>query len=164
LKTQTFTYPGFMSKEAQEFFSDKAFREAHPNVEGASGTFIKLSTGETHLPSKGETFVKDKNGEISLGSDEGIIEVQTNLKPLIPEMKREYFRYMLVDLPDELRKKQYPESVVEVIEWLEKETNAEFVQFFDLVTGRPGYGEMIARGDSPNPNFFLMRRNVMLMK
>lgn len=153
-----------MSLEAQEFFADKALREAHPNVEGASGTFIKLSTGETHLPSKGETFVKYGNGEISLGSDEGIIEVQSTSASSISEMTREYFRYMLSDLPDELRKKQYPESVVEVISWLEKETNAEFVQFFDLVTGRPGYGEMIARGDSPNPNFFLMRRNVTVMK
>jgi hypothetical protein len=61
-----FTYPGYMSKEAQDFFKDNSFEEPHPNVEGVSGTFVYLSDGTTHLPSKGETFVKDEHGKIKL--------------------------------------------------------------------------------------------------
>lgn len=56
---QEFKFPGYMSSEAQEFFKGNSFEEAHPNVRGVSGTFVKLKDGSTHLPFRNEVFIKD---------------------------------------------------------------------------------------------------------
>lgn len=55
-----FTYPGYMSQEAQEFFEDHIIREERDGC-AVVGSFIKLADGTITLPSKGDVFVKDSN-------------------------------------------------------------------------------------------------------
>lgn len=60
MKTK-FTYEGYMSQEAQDFFKGHSKQEDHPNVRGVSGTFVLLADGTWHLPSKNEIFTKYNN-------------------------------------------------------------------------------------------------------
>jgi hypothetical protein len=60
-------YPGYMSKEAQEFFKGCVIREEREGC-ATIGSFIKLASGKTHLPSKGEEFEKDEEGRITVKS------------------------------------------------------------------------------------------------
>ena len=59
------TYQGFLTDEAITFFGDKRESELRDGC-GAVGTFIMLSNGKTHMPSKGDVFMKDENSNISL--------------------------------------------------------------------------------------------------
>ena len=56
-----FTYKGYMCKDAQEFFKNFIIEEERQGC-AVVGNFIKLKTGNTHLPSKGDKFIKDDNG------------------------------------------------------------------------------------------------------
>lgn len=60
-----FTYLGFLSTEAVTFFGDKRFSEERDGC-ATVGTFIELENGKTHMPSKGDIFAKDINGNIKL--------------------------------------------------------------------------------------------------
>lgn len=60
-------YPGYMSQEAQEFFKGSVIREEREGC-ATVGSFIKLASGKTHLPSKGEEFEKDEEGRITVKS------------------------------------------------------------------------------------------------
>jgi len=64
-----FKYEGFMSSEAQEFFKGKTITEERDGC-AAVGTFIKLANGNTCLPSKGDIFIKDTNGYLTLNPTE----------------------------------------------------------------------------------------------
>lgn len=71
---EEFVYKGYFWSEAEEFFNDNVVSDfLNDNViseerDGCNvvGHFIKLSNNNTHLPSKGDIFVKDNNGRISL--------------------------------------------------------------------------------------------------
>ena len=67
-KDDEFTYPGYMSTEAQEFFKGHYVEEQRDGC-GAVGTFLKLSDGKTKMPSKGDIFIRNKKG-ISLKTKE----------------------------------------------------------------------------------------------
>jgi len=56
-----FTYQGYMSSEAQDFFGDKVLYEERDGC-AVVGAFVKLSNGSTCMPSKGDTFVKGHDG------------------------------------------------------------------------------------------------------
>jgi hypothetical protein len=58
-----FTYPGYFCSEAEEFFGDKVIREERDGC-AVVGHFIKLMNGRTHLPDKGDVFMKDENGDL----------------------------------------------------------------------------------------------------
>jgi len=60
-------YPGYMSQEAQDFFKGSVIREEREGC-ATVGSFIKLASGKTHLPSKGEEFEKDEEGNITVKS------------------------------------------------------------------------------------------------
>lgn len=60
-------YPGYMSREAQEFFKGSVIREQREGC-AAVGSFIRLASGKAHLPSKGEEFEKDEEGRITVKS------------------------------------------------------------------------------------------------
>jgi len=62
-----FEYMGYMSSEACEFFKGKIIEEQRDGL-GVIGNFVKLSNGDTHLPSKGDKFKKDENGNIFVDS------------------------------------------------------------------------------------------------
>ncbi len=62
---EMFEYEGWMSKEAQKFFEGSVIREERDGV-SVVGSFIKLSSGDTYLPKKGDSFKKWENGSISL--------------------------------------------------------------------------------------------------
>lgn len=62
-----FIYEGWMSKEAQEFFKSNSEEEERDGC-ATVGTFIKLASGKTHLPSKGEVFTKHEDGTITVKS------------------------------------------------------------------------------------------------
>ena len=47
-----------MSQEAEDFFSQHTITEQRAGM-GVAGTFVRLSSGRVHLPSKGDVFVKD---------------------------------------------------------------------------------------------------------
>lgn len=64
---EEFEYLGFMSSDAQKFFKGKVIKESRDGI-GVVGNFIKLSNGETHLPSKGDNFKKYEDGSISVSS------------------------------------------------------------------------------------------------
>ena len=59
-----FTYQGFMSSEAQEFFKGNVIEEQRDGC-AVVGSFIKLANGKTTLPSKGDVFIKHLNGTIT---------------------------------------------------------------------------------------------------
>ena len=56
--SKEFTYPGYMSDEAEKFFEGHIIREERDGC-AVVGHFIKLADGTTTLPSKGDIFVKD---------------------------------------------------------------------------------------------------------
>lgn len=58
-----FTYPGYFSKEAEEFFGDKVITEQRDGL-AVVGHFVKLENGKTSLPSKNDRFEKDSDGNI----------------------------------------------------------------------------------------------------
>lgn len=62
-----FVYEGWMSKEAQLFFDGHIIEEERDGV-AAVGTFIKLASGKTHLPSKGDIFIKHKDNTLTVKS------------------------------------------------------------------------------------------------
>lgn len=60
-----FIYPGFMSKEAQEFFKENMIKEQRDGC-AVMGFFITLEDGRTILPSKGDKFIKNEQGKLTL--------------------------------------------------------------------------------------------------
>jgi hypothetical protein len=64
LEEVEFEYKGFMSTEAQKFFEGNIIREQRDGC-ATVGSFIQLADGKTHLPSKGDKFIK-QNGVIEV--------------------------------------------------------------------------------------------------
>ena len=64
---EEFEYEGYMSQKAQKFFKGNTISEERDGC-AVVGTFIKLSNGRTHLPSKGDKFKKYENGSITVSS------------------------------------------------------------------------------------------------
>jgi hypothetical protein len=62
-----FIYEGWMSQEAQRFFDGHTIIEERDGV-ATVGTFIKLASGKTHLPSKGDVFTKHENNTLTVKS------------------------------------------------------------------------------------------------
>lgn len=62
-----YVYEGFMSQEAQEFFKGNIEREERDGC-STVGSFITLSNGKIHLPSKGDIFVKREDGTLTVKS------------------------------------------------------------------------------------------------
>lgn len=62
-----FIYEGWMSQEAQLFFDGHTINEEREGV-ATVGTFIKLASGKTHLPSKGDIFTKHENKTLTVKS------------------------------------------------------------------------------------------------
>ena len=60
-----FIYKGYFCDEAEEFFKGNVIKEERDGV-AVVGHFIVLANGNTHLPSKGDKFIKDSSGEISV--------------------------------------------------------------------------------------------------
>tara|TARA_R110000851_G_scaffold30681_1_gene83628 strand:- start:254 stop:460 length:207 start_codon:yes stop_codon:yes gene_type:complete len=60
-----FEYQGYMCQEAQTFFEGKLTKEERDGC-AVVGSFVELSNGKTHLPSKSDKFKKCENGSISL--------------------------------------------------------------------------------------------------
>jgi hypothetical protein len=58
-------YKGYMDDVAHEFFKDRAIYEQRDGM-AVIGYFIILKDGRTHLPSKGDVFTKDENGDITV--------------------------------------------------------------------------------------------------
>jgi hypothetical protein len=71
--TETFKYKGFMCSEAQNFFKGNVIEEERDGC-AVVGSFIKLSEGGTHLPSKGDKFKKLKDGTIVLDYSSEVIK------------------------------------------------------------------------------------------
>ena len=65
---EEFEYKGFMSTEAQKFFEGNIIREERDGC-STVGSFIQLASGKTHLPSKGDIFIKK----------DGLIEIKINM-------------------------------------------------------------------------------------
>jgi hypothetical protein len=65
LMEKEFIYPGFLTSEAITFFGDKRKSEERDEC-AVVGTFIELENGKTRMPSKGDIFIKDENGNINL--------------------------------------------------------------------------------------------------
>jgi hypothetical protein len=61
--TQEFTYLGFLTDEAVNFFAGKMIKEERDGC-AVVGTFVKLENGKTCMPSKGDIFTKDDLGNI----------------------------------------------------------------------------------------------------
>jgi len=64
-KMEKLEYKGYMSSEAQEFFEGNIITEQRDGL-AVIGHFVKLSNGETCLPSKGDIFTKHEDGTISV--------------------------------------------------------------------------------------------------
>lgn len=64
---EEFKYKGYMCDDAENFFEGKVISEQRDGC-AVVGHFVKLGNGNTHLPSKGEIFKKDQNGDISVTS------------------------------------------------------------------------------------------------
>lgn len=64
---EEFEYPGYMSQDAQDFFEGKYIMEQRDGC-AVAGSFITLSNGDTHLPSKRDKFKKYENGDITVES------------------------------------------------------------------------------------------------
>ena len=60
-----FKYLGFMCDDAEAFFADKIIKEQRDGC-AVVGSFIKLKDGKTCLPSKGDIFTKDENGDLTV--------------------------------------------------------------------------------------------------
>lgn len=58
-----FEYKGYMCNEAEKFFKDKIIKEERSGC-AVVGYFIKLSNGNTILPSKGDKFKMNEDGNI----------------------------------------------------------------------------------------------------
>lgn len=64
---EQFIYEGYMSKEAEKFFGKNLVTEQREGI-AVMGFFIKLSNGQTHMPSKGDIFKKYDNDSIGVES------------------------------------------------------------------------------------------------
>lgn len=62
-----FEYKGYMCSAAQEFFKGNIIEEERDGC-AVVGSFIKLSNGKTHLPSKGDKFTKNEDGSLTVSS------------------------------------------------------------------------------------------------
>ena len=62
-----FVYEGYMSQEAQDFFKDNLEKEQRDSL-AVMGFFVKLASGKTHMPNKGDVFTKWENGSITVKS------------------------------------------------------------------------------------------------
>lgn len=60
-RAEEFTYPGYMSEEAQDFFKGHVKQEQRDGM-AVIGSFIRLADGSTVLPSKNDVFIKDSAG------------------------------------------------------------------------------------------------------
>lgn len=60
----SFTYLGYLSKEAIVFFGDKIKSEERDGC-ATVGTFIELGNGTTCMPAKGDVFTKDEKGIVT---------------------------------------------------------------------------------------------------
>jgi hypothetical protein len=58
-------YPGYTSDEIIEFCGESLQSIQREGI-GACGSFLKTSSGKTHLLSKGDLIIKNKKGEISV--------------------------------------------------------------------------------------------------
>ena len=56
-----FTYQGYMSKEAQEFFNEYLIHEQREDIP-VTGFWVKTTDGKTIMLEKNLTFIKDQNG------------------------------------------------------------------------------------------------------
>lgn len=57
----TFTYQGYMSQEAQNFFGDNIIQEQRDGM-AVMGFWVKTQDGNTHMLSKGQQYTKDEKG------------------------------------------------------------------------------------------------------
>ncbi len=75
-------------------------------------------------------------------------------------MERKYFKVRSCDLPQELAAKDKYAGIIEIIDFLESEYDAEFVQYIDVVgtSANLGFAELIAMGVVEFPNFYIMRK------
>jgi hypothetical protein len=64
---EEFVYEGWMGGEAQKFFEGNRITEERDGC-ATVGSFIRLSNGKTHLPSKGDKFTKHEDGSITVES------------------------------------------------------------------------------------------------
>ena len=64
---EEFVYEGWMGQEAQKFFEGNCIREERSGC-ATVGSFIRLSNGKTHLPTKGDKFTKHEDGSITVES------------------------------------------------------------------------------------------------
>jgi hypothetical protein len=55
---EQFTYQGYMSQEAEDFFNGHMKSEERDGC-AVVGHFIQLPNGKTHLPSRGDIFEKE---------------------------------------------------------------------------------------------------------
>jgi hypothetical protein len=62
-----FVYEGYMSQEAQDFFKDNLEKEQRDSL-AVMGFFVKLASGKTYMPNKGDVFTKWENGSITVKS------------------------------------------------------------------------------------------------
>jgi len=62
-----FVYEGYMSQEAQDFFKDNLEKEQRDGL-AVIGSFVKLASGNTHMPNKGDVFTKWENETITVKS------------------------------------------------------------------------------------------------
>lgn len=67
VQNNVFQYAGWMSQEAQLFFDGHTITEDRDGIP-TIGTFIKLASGKTHLPSKGDVFTKHENNTLTVKS------------------------------------------------------------------------------------------------
>jgi len=56
-----FTYQGYMSNDAQEFFKDYLIQEQRQGI-AVVGFWVKTADGNTIMLQKGLTFIKDNKG------------------------------------------------------------------------------------------------------
>ena len=64
---EEFVYEGWMGREAQKFFEGSRITEERDGC-ATVGSFIRLSNGKMHLPSKGDKFTKHVDGSITVES------------------------------------------------------------------------------------------------
>lgn len=65
IDTQEFIYKGYFDSEAEKFFGDKIIEEERDGC-AVVGFFVALENNKTHMLSKGDKFIKDSEGNITL--------------------------------------------------------------------------------------------------
>ncbi len=103
---QELIYPGYMSKEAQDFLKGHYEEEERDGL-GVVGVFIKTHDGKTIMPSKGDVFIKDESG-ISLGEKKSLSETVMYSKERMRKKAQEYKK--LTDLAREAYKNSFKEG------------------------------------------------------